>query len=240
MSFLRCFGSLKTFKDSYNGLSFGLCDNLFRSVVDVSLDSKPSGSVNFRRHLQSAETLGIGAAANGTFLNGTFLNGTLGNQTIANSSVPLNETNVDRNTVFTITGQCRGCPITDSGYFNLFDDAFRRRRKLKVSASSHSSLQRKLQNDLGLCVCPIGVEPDEEDTGPSAEEFLEIFNTKIEEEQESGSLVGVNITADSIVEGQFVNCEPVENGFRSEIFSDLQLNLTSITQEEVAVLEDGT
>lgn len=221
---------LQTFKDSFNDLSFGLCDNLFRSVVNVNLDSQGAGSILSRRQLQNLDPFVNGTHANATHINGTYANGTVAN-----------ETNTDRNTVFTVVGQCRGCQLTDAGNFNLFDDAFRRRRRqLRVSDSSRSPLQRKLQNELGLCVCPINVEPGEENMGPSAEEFKDVFNQKLQEEQENGALAGVNVTVENVLEGQIVDCEPTEQEFKSEIFSDLQVNLTSLTPEEVTVLEEGT
>jgi hypothetical protein len=223
----------------------------------VSLDSQSSGSLLSRRRLQNtADVFG-----NGTYSNGTFIN-----ETLSSADVLLNETNLNRGKVFTITGEfggfhfcfkttpyfsfrsspngtigtCRGCPVSESGHFNLFDDAFRRRRrKLRVSDAAQTSSQRKLQDDQGLCICPIGIEPVEANMGPSVDEFKEVFNTKIEEEVEGGLLGGLNVTVEDVVEGHIVDCEPTETEFRSEIFSDLQVNLTSLTVEEVAILEQG-
>ena len=219
------------FMTSYNDLAFSSCDGLFRSVVDVSLETEVNVGA-LRRFLQENA---------GAFLNYTNSTNTSSwlNTTIANPTIPPLPSR-ESASIFSITGTCRDCPVTSSGSFSLFDAAFRRRRALKSvkPEKGFSAIRGLLGRVDGSCVCPTGSEPNDE--GMSAGDFKQVLNDEIAEQKEAGLLEEtVEVVVDNVLEGQVVDCGSNISDFTSEIFSDLAVNITSLTTEEVRVLEEA-
>ena len=219
------------FKESYNLISYQTCDGHFRQVLGVELRIAPSagfedgGSIGGRRLqdiLEASTALptpspNITDATNATsFLFGD-TNST--NSTTITSAVYLDRRSVVP-TLFKVVGECRNCPVTESGGFNLFDDGFRRRslgaklldfrdwldtttsiinhdRSLQLAGSRQASFADQTL----VCVCPVGAEPVI-GNGPVANDFATELNGEIARLEEDGEASSIVTTADNIVEGR--------------------------------------
>ncbi|CAB9511189.1 expressed unknown protein [Seminavis robusta] len=210
------------FQSSYNALAFSVCDSLFRSVVDVSLQTGETA-----RRLQ-ADSSGLDND-NSAFLNTT--------HNATNTSSADGAVLSGRAAVFSVTGQCRGCPVSDTGQFSLFDDAFRRRRELSEMDQDLFSIPRGLLEAETFCVCPSGVEPGQQE-GPTSEVFQVVFSAQVEKERkESGALDGVEVSVDNLIEGQEVNCSSDVQLFTTSVYVDVSLSLEELNDDQKAVLE---
>lgn len=154
-------------------------------------------------------------AANSTLdLNHTNLstvNGT--SSSLGNTTVTMSDTSDEVGqweivpVLLAVVGTCRGCPVLDSGAFNLFDDSFRRRRsrQLLVDLASWQAApkfaQQTLNNDRNVCICPAGEDPID-GNGPATEDFQDELNDEIFKLEKGGEAVSVQSPPDNIVEGQ--------------------------------------
>jgi len=102
---------------------------------------------------------------------------------------------------YDVAGSCRGCATTDSGSFNAFNNAFRRRglqekrrpcqrkqRSLKTVEWYDDDYVPEKEEKMDICTCPAGSFPVNEETGlpelepdtPTLEEFQEAYNVIIQ------------------------------------------------------------
>ncbi|CAB9526003.1 ECF subfamily RNA polymerase sigma-24 subunit [Seminavis robusta] len=72
----------------------------------------------------------------------------------------------------------------------------------------------------------------------SAEDFRVVFNDQVEKQKLNVFLEEVNVTADSVLEGHEVQCGTGPQKFTTEVFSDLGVNLTVLTTDEVLAVEE--
>ncbi|CAB9502923.1 expressed unknown protein [Seminavis robusta] len=95
--------------------------------------------------------------------------------------------------MYQTVGTCRGCPVTDAGSFELYDDAFRRRlatskdmqmRRINpVQLKTRILSTRKLQQDYNStdtrpdCRCPEGSIPRPQ--APGVQECIDLMNERI-------------------------------------------------------------
>jgi len=254
------------FKSSYNELTFSRCDGYHRRVAGVSLQLEDSADPFIEQRSLQDDELDLGMFGNITNIT-VANNSTLPNDTyFANATVaPLPPS---RAAVFSITGSCRGCPVSDAGSFTLFDEAFRRERSLK-SMQHQAFGARTLQASLtDTCVCLIGLKPNDE--GISAQDFTVLYNAKIVEDAEEANVDIIDsfeFVVDNLLEGQKVECGSNISDFSSQgkynqpclfssnnplqsnaqltsihrcaVFSDLTINLTSVTTKEVMLIEEA-
>ncbi|CAB9518161.1 Hemolysin-type calcium-binding repeat (2 copies) [Seminavis robusta] len=134
-------------------------------------------------------------------------------------------------------------------YEDLEDDDRVRQRHLAVITNK----QRQLVEDeeaflmfhnvtnLTTCTCPATpILGDEGDDGLSQEDFLDVFHSDIEELQQEGTLSeSIQVAEDSLEEGQQVPCLGASSTFGSQVFSDLQVDLLTITLQEAQRLEQA-
>ena len=175
------------FKDNYNELAFEGCDEYFRDIQEVRLIP----GITRRRSLQGTSS---GSAVNSTDV------------VDLQSELP---------SVYLVAGQCRNCPVTGAGTFNMFDDSFRLRQLIqsdrevmraqyydsvadaKTTADfadfmsgrgDNNSNQRRLQQD---CSCAPGAEPGAP-YAPKATDFTSSYNVKITDLKNQGIVTNIN------------------------------------------------
>ena len=227
----------EAFRTSYNDLAFSVCDGHFRNVLSVTLETRAGNLFLETRRLQEE----YGSITRTTNVTNSTLHNATGENILTSSnitSVPLR--NRRRETVFSVTGSCRNCPVSKAGSFTLFDETFRRQLLSSNGSSLRAGLdfgERSLQGDGGnVCLCPPGEEPKLDSI--SVQEFMGTFNDRLEKEILAGNLNGtVGVVVDSVIEGQEVECAANTSQFQSEVFSDLSLDLALVTTEELSVLE---
>lgn len=168
----------QAFQDSYNAISFSRCDSYFRNVLNVSLTPLSDQTKSYSRLLQ-----------------------TVSNSSGFNTSATSNTTSVSApsdSAVFQVVGQCRGCPISSTGTFSLFDDAFRSvpanftRHLFNIASQLRPFLRyrRLLQGQADGCLCPINAEPTQPDA-PTEDEFLTGYGAAVTELRKSGKIMNV-------------------------------------------------
>lgn len=164
------------FASTYNDLIYNSCDSYFRSITDVQLIP----GVSRRRGLQAT---GVGNANNASDI------------VTLQSEAP---------SVYLVTGQCRGCPVTGAGTFSLMNDAFRVRNlreggkpfSFLIDAFSNSSqgvpdvVSRPVQRRLQECECAPGAFPNAP-FAPTAENFRMAYNVKIDQYNSAGTVTSV-------------------------------------------------
>ena len=167
-----------TFQDQYNEISFSRCDSFFRQLLDVTL-VPASVQTGDARRLEDAQ----------------------GNSTkTKQATLPLFVDNVtstevaseDDLALYRVIGECRDCPVTDSGTFALFDDSFRRaltEQEVFVSAGGNTQMRRQLQRQASGCLCPINTVP--EPAAISTAEFLVEYDNTVTRLGQTGTLVNV-------------------------------------------------
>lgn len=180
------------FIDNYNELIFDGCDEYFRSIEQVTL--VPGRSK--RRSLQGSST---GSAVNSTDV------------VDLQSELP---------SVYMVSGTCRNCPVTQSGTFNMFDDAFRLRNLMELgdreSIRSHyhaqisevksvaefmsfmslSSIDAKQHRQLQQnCACAPGTTSSEP-FAPTAAVFTDAYNVRITDFRNQGLVTNINSVLD--------------------------------------------
>ena len=161
-----------TFQDSYNEISFSRCDSFFRNILDVTLVPASTESSLFGKRQTTTSLFDTGNIT--TNVNST-------------SEVPSDNDLA----LYRIVGECRDCPVSDSGTFPLFDDSFRRaltEREVFISASGNIET-RHLQS-LSGCLCPINTNPDQP-ADISTDEFLVRYDSAVVRLGEDGTLVNV-------------------------------------------------
>jgi Fe-S cluster biogenesis protein NfuA len=154
----------QTFQDVFNGISFSRCDSLFRSIVNVTLVAAPS----------STQLAGRRQLSNNTAFD---MNGT------SSAQDKFSEAFVQ------VSGECRGCEVSESGTFGLFDDAFRR------TLRQDTPFRRRIQSQNSGCLCPIDTDPVLP-SAPTEEEFLTEYNTDVVALSTAGVLVNVKGVSD--------------------------------------------
>ena len=215
-------------KETYNYLAFSSCDSHFRTIQNVSLQAAPeAGQEEHRRSL--TELL---QSSNSTF---NLTTTTMAPTSNVNTTDDGHEETL-RGTALRITGECRNCPVTDAGSFALFDQMFRRTLSQMTSAKTGAKRSLFLQphyptND--TCVCPSEAEPQP----MLLDDFVAAFNERLQEDEEILAVQALG----GVLEGQQVSCGAplmMEN-FQTNVYSDLTVNLTSITREEIMALEES-
>jgi len=104
---------------------------------------------------------------------------------------------------YQITGTCRDCPVSESGAFQLYDDAFRRSLRTNFLGADTVRINTRLLqiNDVELgeggdkkndCVCLEGVEPTPQ--APGVQECVDLMNEELPKVQEElGVLPGLRM-----------------------------------------------
>lgn len=166
--------------------------------------------------------------------------------------------------VFSVVGQCRGCQVSLSGSFRLFDDALRRRflaafhsrqrrgRALMDSNYDKDAMKHSVQ-DSASCICPVlshgdlgtgGLEEDEES---HKDLFLHQFNQELVELQGQGHGTAV-ASGHDLEEAQQVTCgrgSGIEEGaadnevktFTTTVYADITGSLDELGRDIKALLE---
>ncbi|CAB9501596.1 expressed unknown protein [Seminavis robusta] len=215
-----------SFKNLYNQLSFQSCDPYFRSVSEAQLELNTNTAL-VRRRLQQQLDLNLAFVGNST-------NTSNYNQTTAvpphknpnHTSTPL--LRATTGSIFAVTGQCRGCPVTSKGNFLLFDDTIRRRSLL--SDDNHQNalplavLERNLQGGSSLCLCPPAGQRIED---LSKADFLNYFDEEVAQLQYDGVLETVT-GVENLQEGQDVDCAEEVRTFTTTVFVDISVNIDKI------------
>jgi hypothetical protein len=177
-------------------LSFGVCDEFFRVVKEVGLvriegvtTGTPSSTMRpVGRRLHTTGTPSSTMSPIGRRLQA------MARQSVAAAANATNDRGMGNGTALflEVTGGCRNCPVSDSGTFALFDDAFGQGRGLKESK------RRSLQVPLDICFCPQGKEPGEE-PAPSTQAFAEYFFESLSQSTNEPILLNISLSL-SIVE----------------------------------------
>jgi hypothetical protein len=241
----------EAFAQAYNRLSFQTCDPYFRRVLNAKVQLRmdpPNNTVTGLRQLQSYNS------------NGTVVTTWTGQADSSWESSQVNHTTEVSNVVFTITGQCHNCPVSTTGSFRLFDESFRRRRRSRRLAVEiipnpfhwgDGFRHRDLQFVPDTCFCPSqgngGGGDDEDDahknlnttTIPptiSQDDFLVTLNQDIAKKQKEGTVMFVE-SAKALDERHQVECGEQQTTFKSEVFSDLRVDLLSIDPKQIKALE---
>lgn len=229
------------FLHTYNEMSFQACDSHFRTVLDVSLET-------IKRPQELDRQVMYESRANSTFVNSTWPSSNSWNSSALNFTLPLNNATEGHTifistNVFQVRGSCRNCVVPASGSFTLFDDPHRRHRSLATRNGlpkfpNNRAKDLLLLNDDNMCVCPAGVSPGQQNDKLSAEEFRAVFNDQVLKESVNSALdESVTVSVEVLAEGEEVECNATQQLFTTEVFSDLRLNLSSLTREETRLLE---
>ena len=113
----------QAFADTYNRVAYQTCDGLFRTISNVELRVAPVGGRPSRRLQEVNSTVNAQySLSNSTFNNTINVNSTTAN----NYNYTTGGTEDGRHseivpTLFAVVGECRECPVTQAGTFNLFD-----------------------------------------------------------------------------------------------------------------------
>jgi hypothetical protein len=238
----------ETFKQVYNRLAFDSCDVYQRVIVTAKLDLQVDAAVLEQQERQGHDR----------------------NLQQTPSSVNRTTTRGQGSARIAITGNCRNCPVSETGSFTLFDDALQpdgRRRIQQVdnipfdaftTAPSPENNQEfvsflennndnfnGMANGTTTCLCPAGSpEPilehqfDNDTSHQQVEavtkdEFIVEFMTELQQHASSPPALV------SLIEGQQVMCPSIQSTFQTQVFSQLTVDLTSITLQEVRELEQG-
>lgn len=200
------------------------CDGKFRRIASVELVVSEQVFPEGRRRRRLLMSYDDTKYYNSSATNSSILNNTAINTTI-NATI---EPEMGASTVFSINGMCRNCMVSETGSFQLFDDAFRRRLKQTLDDS------RWLEEEdddadwyLGSgerCECPVGVEPTDELVGAmSANDFQQVYSNKIETLVKEGELVSVTKNVEKVIEGTQVNCSNQVENFRAAVYTGLKV-----------------
>jgi hypothetical protein len=149
-----------------------------------------------------------------------------------------------------VTGTCRGCPVTSSGSFSLFDDAFRRRR-LQNDLTTEMDLTTTFVDptERDICTCPtqagqlgrmlqgnLVFEPN----APTEEEFLFAYNVDVERLVAEGviiNIVAILALAEVPVQDDIaVLCSPNIQEFVTYVEVEFNGNPGALTPMETAIL----
>ncbi|CAB9501569.1 expressed unknown protein [Seminavis robusta] len=146
-----------------------------------------------------------------------------------------------------VTGTCRACPVTSTGTFSLFDDSFRRRRRLQQSTADFiGSTDDLVASD--VCTCPEqGAgrtlqlrQEDLEPNAPSEEEFVFAYNADIERLVEEGTVTNVGrvvaleeVPLDEEVQ---VTCNSNIEDFLTYVLVEFDGDATALSGMENAIL----
>ena len=103
--------------ETYNQLRFLTCDRYFRTVTDVELKISHARVTNSnrRRLVDLFDTTEFSA-------NSSDVNQSIPFDVNSTINAPLQELVAAS---FSVMGECRSCPVSDSGTFHLFDETFR-------------------------------------------------------------------------------------------------------------------
>ncbi|CAB9512961.1 Membrane [Seminavis robusta] len=168
-------------------------------------------------------------------------------RTISNTTTLEDPLEVETTSVFRVGVECRRCPATeDTDTFGLFD-SFERRRELQQLAKNtigfsssflayaDQSALIKPQHEMSACYCPAGQVPDD-DIGTTEDEFLEIFQGKVEQLANESALENVE-SVDRVEELQDYCINDFEEAEANVIIDLVQYddyrNITLYTDEEV-------
>jgi hypothetical protein len=223
----------EAFQETYNGLAYQSCDAYFRTVAKVELQVVPDETTEVDGVLRGRRLVEILRERNRLLSS-------------ENSNAASNSTN-NRNelasTLFTVTGSCRDCPVTESGTFNLFDDDAIRRRELVVGKTHHIATIgkpkiRKLQQigEGSSCICPFGVDPVI-GAGPNSQDFEMTFNGKIADLQDDGEVTSILANSTNVVEGQSVLCNGEPRLFKSFVNADVGVDPSKLSEQTIETLE---
>ncbi|CAB9520924.1 Protein of unknown function (DUF3494) [Seminavis robusta] len=250
----------QTFLQTYNDLTFLGCDDKFRSIVSVSLQSDPAANKDsFRDRGNRLKVPGFRRLLSSSDNNSTAIN----DDNNSTSTGPDSQNATDLApvaAVFSVTGTCRNCPVSETGTFNLFDDAFgegsfSRRRQLASSSSVVGLSGRALQEQVrpGVCFCPVGVPPGEMQ-GPTAGIFQSLLNQQVADLQEEESLPPPvsgyssknstltniqELTVENVIEVHPVDCGGNVTNFQSAVYTGLRVNEGSLDGIEKGDIEQG-
>ncbi|CAB9509714.1 ECF subfamily RNA polymerase sigma-24 subunit [Seminavis robusta] len=167
------------FKDTYNRLTFTRCDRYFRQILEVQLISTED-----RRRLLGAVESNATVYSNATNSSLVFYNET---EPPANRVVPA---------VYRVFGECRGCPVSRTGSFSLFDDVSLRRSLEEAATAMFAPppAARYGRDLLGepddVCLCPPNSQPTDPQA-PSDKEFEQEYSATVEQLQDEGVVVNV-------------------------------------------------
>ncbi|CAB9500136.1 expressed unknown protein [Seminavis robusta] len=109
-----------TLQTIYNALSVQQCDSYFRQVLNVSMLGTNQVHTSSTHQVNATRTVVGGPGGFGILSNNTRENTQANNNN--SSNLPVSTAN---SALFQVTGVCRGCRVTPTGSFNLFDDGFR-------------------------------------------------------------------------------------------------------------------
>ena len=252
-----------SFIETYNRLAFEACDPFFRTITEAKLnlflDNDEAGdpksykgkSYGVRgRQLQvdvtTTETM-WGNLTNASVAP-TTAPSTIG-PTYAPTPVPFRGT-----ALFNVSGTCRNCSVSQQGSFPLFDETFeplsllfhsKPSSQLNSTATSPRLGQngRSLQKitETATCMCWANPTPtDENKTMPlsAPEVFLDIYAEELKALQGDGPVQVVEYPT-SLEEGQNVECSPDMQQFQTLVYSDMKINLASLTPEEALKIEQS-
>ena len=138
---------------------------------------------------------------------------------------------------FRVNGSCRGCSRSS----NLFNDAVRRSlvsspsSSKRLSPPTRSLLLNTNSSDATGCVCPVNADI----RAPFIEEFANIFETRIANLQEDGTLSFVDGIAEQPIEVDPAVCDTSENTFANEVILPLFGNPDLISEAETRSLAEG-
>ena len=154
--------------------------------------------------------------------------------TVSGTTTPLMSTFSYR---FRVSGICRGCSRSS----NLFNDAVRRSLVSSPSSSrqllppTRSLLLNTNSSDATGCFCPVNADI----RAPTIAEFADIFETRIANLQEDGTLSFVDGIVDQPVEVNPAVCDSNVNTFANEVILPLFGNPDLISDAETQSLAEG-
>lgn len=245
-----------SFIETYNRLAFEACDPFFRTITEAKLNlflDNDNGGAPKRYGLRGRQ-LQVDATTT-TRLWGNLTNATTAHTTAPSTSesttsptpVPLQGT-----ALFNVSGTCRNCSVSQQGSFPLFDETFEPLSLLLHSRASSlldspATSPRQGQNGRSLqettqmatCMCwanPMPTDENEQMPLSAPEVFLGIYAEELETLQGDGSVQVVEYPT-SLEEGQSVECSPDMQQFQTLVYSDMMVNLASLTPEESLKIE---
>ena len=177
-------------------MTFRSCDGYFRALEEVNLRIGRPEQIFPNRRLQEEDQLDFSTFNTTNSTNAT--NATvIGNTTNTTTEDFYQVETYVGSTLFSVTGNCRDCPVSEAGYFNvslevltlwpcfvhailtlfalqIFDDAFRRRTLSETWQVEDDGLLRRHLLSSNQCFCPVGVDPKPMQA-PTAKEFEEVY-----------------------------------------------------------------
>jgi len=252
-----------TFAESYNQLSWLVCDEYHRNIVSAKLDvAKPSAARLNRRLQGGARENSTDFVSSGSVFEVTgecryvpFVCDPLSCQMLvyecfsAIGFVVLSICHSQGNAAFMCWRRAnRECPVTETGSHALFDDSFRRRlskdvrrKYIRLRNNAPARRMRELQaspnTTASACVCPAGSssKPDRDRVVPKID-FLDVYNIEIQELRQQGVVSVVDIVSE-LEEGQEVACGSPEKSFTTTVSSSLLVDQSAITKDEIQAVE---